>query len=482
MNGTTGAAPSMLYAPNNSVPKKRTVLPIIAGSILVASSSITILSVLSTELAPPNGHPAFGLMLAVILLLESTLALIGAICAFKRWNPHLAFFFAIFSYLPFIVPALVACSLIFISRNEFTDPQEVKRSWPVNLSSSGATSTGTYAPSSREMNNGTPTKGASPRNHYAGRFKRATVGMVAMGVVMFTILGIAYISTGELYFLIPMVVVVVTVIALFRALRRAYTKVSEVESSKGVQPMVGIGQEAPVQECRSPNEPSPYIDKVRQSGNEIDKGIIIYEEKLYPGYQPSAPYHYGYDFGAIYVMRIGGLFFLLMFILTVEFHITDEPGTNILQAFLLLILIPFMAIMMLIGAELVYVDEALTPRPLFVFSNGLEIAPIYFQKYTKKKGFIDKERIDRIEIRNRFQLTAWLAERDFNHWHHAKLEFVVHLKNGRKRRSGKKPPETVKEIVDLMHKQWGIPVVNNSKGNGWVEIHRDFKLMEERDL
>ncbi len=212
------------------------------------------------------------------------------------------------------------------------------------------------------------------------------------------------------------------------------------------------------------------------------QGDINYEEKLYPGFQPTGRFHYGASFKVINGMRICSAVILISFAYILIALFTNAPGSNNPILPLLIFLIPFGLVWAMNSSEYRYINDSLSSRSLLVFSNGLEIPPIYFRKYTKRRGFIEKRGIDHIEIRNRKRFVADFGEKDAYAWHDAKVEFVVHLRNGRKRRSGMRPPGTIRDVVDLMKKEWGVPVVDNNPSKGYVRVIKNNKFVERRDL
>ncbi len=58
------------------------------------------------------------------------------------------------------------------------------------------------------------------------------------------------------------------------------------------------------------------------------------------------------------------------------------------------------------------------------------------------------------------------------------VEFIVHLKNGRKRSSGKRPFEVIQYAVNEMNKRWGVRVVDNGVGNGQRVVVRNGEIAE----
>ena len=158
----------------------------------------------------------------------------------------------------------------------------------------------------------------------------------------------------------------------------------------------------------------------------------------------------------------------------------NAPGSNNPLLPLLIWLIPFGLVLAMGSSKSRYINDSLSSRPLFIFGNGIEIPPIYFRKYTKKKGFIEKDCIDHIEIRNRKRFVADFGEKDAYAWHDAKVEFVVHLKNGRKRASGMRPPVTIREAVDLMNKEWGIPIIDNNPSRDDIRVIKNNRFLERR--
>jgi hypothetical protein len=117
-----------------------------------------------------------------------------------------------------------------------------------------------------------------------------------------------------------------------------------------------------------------------------------------------------------------------------------------------------------------------------IYEDGLSIPPTYLRTLSMNGGFIPRERIERITVRRWKKFFIRMQEYDVYIWYDAPVEFVVHLKNGRRIRSGPRPPESIKQAVDIMHERWNVPVVHKGSGNGRRKRVVDRKRVELIDL
>ncbi len=215
--------------------------------------------------------------------------------------------------------------------------------------------------------------------------------------------------------------------------------------------------------------------------DKVSKGALVYKEKLYPFLITTRSWR---DTVAIGVngMRICGVLVLIALSSMVQQEISGKAINNPYVAIIPYVLGPFAAALIFSFTELLYMNKTLSSNPLAIYSNGLDIPPIYLRKYTRRKGFIEKEKMAYIEIIRRKLFEASFGNGDAFGWHEAPVEFIVHLKNGRRRASGMRPPETIKEAVDIINKEWDISVFQKGTGNGYVNIIKGHRFVERKDL
>lgn len=138
--------------------------------------------------------------------------------------------------------------------------------------------------------------------------------------------------------------------------------------------------------------------------------------------------------------------------------------------------------MFFIYGEDLYIKDGVFSRPISIFSNGLVIPPLYFKNLIKGGGFIRKDDIDHIEVKWHKKFIAAFTKDSGIIWYDAPLEFIVHLKNGKRIRSRTRPPETIHEAVEIMHTVWGVKVERQGFGNGRMRKIVNKKVVEEKEL
>lgn len=139
-------------------------------------------------------------------------------------------------------------------------------------------------------------------------------------------------------------------------------------------------------------------------------------------------------------------------------------------------------LIILYASENLHMVRGMGLRPLRIYENGLTIPPIYLRTLFRNGGYIPKERIKHITVRRWKKFFIRMQEHDVYIWYDAPVEFVVHLTNGRRIRSGPRPPEAIKEAADIMHERWNVPVVQKGAGNGKRKRVVDRKRVELIDL
>jgi hypothetical protein len=133
-------------------------------------------------------------------------------------------------------------------------------------------------------------------------------------------------------------------------------------------------------------------------------------------------------------------------------------------------LILFVIVSCFAYSETVYINGGLTSRPLKIFEDGLVIPPLYLRKLTKNGGFINRDEIDYIVVKRVRSFALWWSMTESEmiayKWKDAPVEFVVHTKNGKTRRSGRRPPETIREAINTMKNNWSLKILEQGYGNG----------------
>ncbi len=182
----------------------------------------------------------------------------------------------------------------------------------------------------------------------------------------------------------------------------------------------------------------------------------------------------------VYSLRLGGLFVFLLFNYLVYLQRVDgyvEPIAVFVDVLILLSLFIIFS-----ESENLYLTSVLPSRPIIVHEDGLTIPPIYFRVFSKNGGYIPKEKIAYITVRRWKKFIIALKEKDGYVWYNAPVEFIVHLTDGKKIRSGPRPAEVIREAVETMHSAWGVKVVQKGSGNGIRKRFIDRKCVELVEL
>ncbi len=207
----------------------------------------------------------------------------------------------------------------------------------------------------------------------------------------------------------------------------------------------------------------------------------MFEETMMPSYMPGGIDSYKRNLAMAWYLRGTAVLCIVLFALAVYFSIINGTHGPVL-IFCLFICIFSIILLFLLSEVVYYTNQVLSAMPLRVYENGLIIPPLYFRQYTKKGGFISKEEIDRIVVVRRRNLMVGDGKKEKYWWENAPVEFIVHLKDGKKRRSGPRPPGTIRVVVDTMHDAWGTRIEQKGSGNGTLRRVINSKTVEIREL
>lgn len=214
---------------------------------------------------------------------------------------------------------------------------------------------------------------------------------------------------------------------------------------------------------------------------EANYGELLFEETLIPSYLPGGIGSHRRQLIRTWLMRGFGLLLMLMYGFLLQSQIlSNNFGPVIMMCDILIV---FGILLVFAYAENVfYISGVLVSRPLQVFDNGLVIPPLYFRQFSKAGGYIAKEDIERIVVKRYKLLGIVVGKRDICYWVNAPVEFIVHLNGGKKRRSGPRPPDAIKQAVDIMHERWNVPVARMGSGNGRRSRKVNGRIVERADM
>lgn len=208
-------------------------------------------------------------------------------------------------------------------------------------------------------------------------------------------------------------------------------------------------------------------------------GSLLYEEQLYAAYLPGGRITPRKLLLGAYGLRGAGA--LSIALLIAEIYMEQLQGLTSFYVMVDVIWI-FGIILILWYGEYVYVNGGLSSRPLRLYTNGLWIPPLYLRKLKKNGGFIEKNDIRFIELKRHRSFSITSNKGNGVVWRSSPVEFLVRLENGKKKRSGKRPFEAIQYAVEMMNKEWNVPIVDNGTGNGQRVVVRGGEIAEMAKL
>jgi hypothetical protein len=97
--------------------------------------------------------------------------------------------------------------------------------------------------------------------------------------------------------------------------------------------------------------------------------------------------------------------------------------------------------------------------------DRISIPPRTLRKILGKSEFVTRPQIDHVEI-CRGSATQYVASKNGIAWEDSTIEILIILKSGKKYRSGYKPPNTVREIMEVLRIYWSIRIEDSQSGMG----------------
>jgi hypothetical protein len=119
-----------------------------------------------------------------------------------------------------------------------------------------------------------------------------------------------------------------------------------------------------------------------------------------------------------------------------------------------------------IGLFIVSIDEGkhcCSATPIDIYENGIQMYSPHLQRLFGYDGFISNEEIESVIIRRRDRIVevipdgmSWRTVR----WDDVPADFIIITKKGAKRHSGRKHPQKIAEMTEIMRTKWGIPILD----------------------
>lgn len=163
------------------------------------------------------------------------------------------------------------------------------------------------------------------------------------------------------------------------------------------------------------------------------------------------------------------LFFICVFV----WNFLDKD----LSFMILLVAIPVFAVIFLYLSEVVSRKYDLSAHTIIMYSNGIQLHASHWESIIGFKGFVPREDVSKVEIRRYevFDKFSWDGTGKGLKYIGAPVEFILYTKNGRRHRSGPKPPELVVGIINLMKERWGVEIHDEGQGNGKIVEYNNWK-------
>jgi len=190
------------------------------------------------------------------------------------------------------------------------------------------------------------------------------------------------------------------------------------------------------------------------NNEEINKGNMLYKEKL-SEYIAFGESYKSQDqiLGKIWAFRIGAILFIIL-IIFISYYL--DYFHWILTICLIICALYFF---LLSVSEAKVLSSA---TPIVINDDGIRMFSPSFQRLLGRNGFVLKDDIESIIIRRHHFIIesvpdgkSWKAIR----WDDAPAEFIINTKKGAKYRSGKKHPQKVSIIIDILRTKWDVPIL-----------------------
>jgi hypothetical protein len=117
--------------------------------------------------------------------------------------------------------------------------------------------------------------------------------------------------------------------------------------------------------------------------------------------------------------------------------------------------------------------------PIELFSDGIRMPTLYYERLLGLNGFIRHEDIDFIEILRKdiYQMMIFRNARGIK-WLDAPVIMVVHLKNGKKLSSETKVPGQILAMAEILKNRFGIDVRDKGTGRGGMVRYENGKPVD----
>lgn len=162
--------------------------------------------------------------------------------------------------------------------------------------------------------------------------------------------------------------------------------------------------------------------------------------------------------------RIGAVLLLLLTLYITLVYESSE-GTNFAADLSAIILVIIGCAFLINKSERVIQAQLDGSSPLVICDNHISIPPRFGRHLAGKSDFINKDLIDHVKI-IWGSGNQWINNNDRIKWDDSPIGIQILLKSGNKIKWGYKPPNTVREISEILKTNWGIRIEDSRSGMG----------------
>jgi hypothetical protein len=162
--------------------------------------------------------------------------------------------------------------------------------------------------------------------------------------------------------------------------------------------------------------------------------------------------------------RVGAVLFLILTLYVTLVYKPDEE-TNLSADFAAILLVIVGCAFLFNKSERVIQAQLDGSTPLIMDDNHISIPSRLRRKITRKPEFVLREQIDHVKI-IWGSGNQWLNSNERIRWEDSPIGIQIILKSGKKINSGYKPPNTVREIADVLTTRWNISIEDSRSGMG----------------
>jgi hypothetical protein len=162
--------------------------------------------------------------------------------------------------------------------------------------------------------------------------------------------------------------------------------------------------------------------------------------------------------------RIGAVLLLLLTLFITLIYKSSQE-TNFSVDFSAIILVLIGCAFLINKSERVIQAQLDGSTPMVICGNHLSIPPRFFRHLAGRSDFVKRDQIEHVKI-VRGSGNQWINKNDRIRWDDSPIGIQIILKTGKKIKSGYKPPNTVREISEVLKAYWNIRIEDSQSGMG----------------